>query len=121
MPLVIDEEKLAKMTVLDLSKPQGFAGGLPVKGIPHYEYPRCVYRHPVEPYREVVHRNANHEVVHRELVATEHQVHVCQNEQEFKKKLKEGWVADPYIAQAPPDPTEHLYRKAAQAAGQAAE
>ncbi len=111
MPTTIDEEKFAGQETLDLSKPQGTAQGLPVKQIPHQEYPKCAYKHPVEPYREVLHRNTQHEVVERELVATEHLVHICHTEQEFKKKLSEGWVAKPYIPQAPPDPTESLYRK----------
>jgi hypothetical protein len=111
MPTTIDEEKFASQETLDMSKPQGTAQGLPVKQIPHQEYPRCVYKHPVEPYCEVLHRNTRHEVVDRELVATEHLVHVCQHEQEFKKKLSEGWVAEPYIPVAPPDPTEALYRR----------
>jgi hypothetical protein len=111
MPQTIDEEKFEKQETLDMSKPQGTAHGIPVKQIPHMEYPKCVYRHPVEPYREVLHRNTSHEVVERELVATEHKVHVCQNAEEHKKKLSEGWVAEPYIPQAPPDPTEALYSK----------
>jgi|SRR5215469_14276284 len=109
MPLAIDEEKFAKQQTLDMSKPQGTPQGLPVKHIPHAEYPRCVYRHPNEPFHEVLHRNANHEVVHRELVPSEHLVHMCQNKAEFEAKRREGWRVDPYIAQAPPNPTEHLY------------
>jgi hypothetical protein len=112
MPFAIDEEKFAKQETLDLSKPQGTQQGLPVKQIPHLEYPRTVYKHPLEPFREVLHRNASHEVVEREIVATEHLVHVVHNEQEFKKKLSEGWVVEPYIAQAPPDATEGLYTRA---------
>lgn len=111
MPFTIDEEKFQSQETLDLSKPQGTKQGLPVVQISHQEYPKCVYKHPVEPYREVVHRNVNHEIVHRELVATEHKVHVVQNAQEFKQKLKEGWVEEPFIPQAPPDPDEHLYTK----------
>lgn len=111
MPMTIDEERLATQTTLDVSRPQGSESGLPVKHIPHREYPRAIYRHPVEPYREVAHRNANHEVVHRELVATEHKVHVVHSREEHERKLKEGWVNEPYIPQAPPDPDEHLYAK----------
>ena len=111
MPTAVDEERFNKQETLDLSKPQGTPQGLPVKQIPHMEFPKCVYKHPVKPYREVLHRNVNHEVVERELVATEHLVHVCQNEQEFKKKLSEGWTVEPYIPQTPPDPNEQLYRK----------
>lgn len=113
MPQAIDEERFTSQETLDLSRPQGTPQGLPVKNIPHQEYPRCVYRHPVEPYREVVHRNVNHEIVHRELVPTEHLVHVCANAEEHKKKLSEGWVDKPYIPQAPPDPLEALYSKRA--------
>lgn len=113
MPSTIDEEKFASQKTLDLSKPQGTAQGLPVKHIAHQEYPRCAYRHPVVPYREELHRNAQHEIVHRELVATEHKVHVCHTKAEFEQKLKEGYVAEPYIPQAPPDPTEHLYETVA--------
>ncbi len=115
MPTAIDEEKFSKQETLDLSKPQGTVHGIPVKQIPHRDYPRCVYRHPVQPYREVLHRNVNHEIVERELVATEHLVHVCHTEEEFKKKRSEGWVIKPYIPQAPPDPTEDLYRQAEKA------
>ncbi len=114
MPTAIDEERFQHQETLDMSKPQGTTHGLPVKQIPHLEYPRAVYKHPTQPYREVLHRNVNHEVVERELVATEHLVHVCENAAEYKKKLSEGWVSDPYIMQAPPDPTEHLYGKPAE-------
>lgn len=113
MPLRIDDESLQDQVTLDLSKPQGTPQGLPVVQISHQEYPRCVYRHPVEPFFEVQHRNVNHEVVHRELVASEHQVFVCQNEMEFKGKMSQGYKREPYIPQAPPDPTEHLYRREA--------
>ena len=115
MPLTIDEEKFEKQDTMDLSKPQGTPHGIPVKQIPHLEYPRCVYRHPREPFRVVEHRNADHVVVHKETVATEHQVHVCQNAEEHKTKLSQGWVNEPYIPQAPPDATEELYRAPAKA------
>ncbi len=110
MPLTIDEEKLSKMQTLDMSLPQGSPHGIPVKAIPHLEYPRCVYKHPVETFREVIHRNVNHEVVHRELVPTEHRVHVCHSKAEYDKKISEGWTDKPYIPQAPPDETDALYR-----------
>lgn len=117
MPFAIDEERFEKQETLDLSKPQGMAGALPVKQIPHQEYPRVIYLHPVEPYRELVHRNVNHEIVHRELVATEHRTHVVQNEDELKKMLKQGWQKTPYIPVAAPDSDDHLYRKGSDAQG----
>ena len=113
MPQTIDEEKFAAQETLDMTKPQGSAQGLPVKQIAHAEYPRCAYKHPVAASREILHRNAQHEVVHRELIATEHLVHICQNDTEFRKKLKEGWRAEPYIMQAPPDPTMDVYNSTA--------
>jgi hypothetical protein len=109
MPLAIDEERFATQETLDLTRPQGTPQGLPVKQIPHLEFPRCVYKHPTQPFREVLHRNVNHEVVEREIVATEHLVHVCKDKEEFDARLKAGWVREPYIPQAPPDPTAHLY------------
>lgn len=112
MPFTIDEDRFDKQETLDMSKPQGTTHGLPVKHIPYLEYPKAIYQHPVEPFFEVLHRNVNHEVVHRELVPSEHRVHICADEREFKAKLKEGWVVEPYIPQAAPDPMEHLYRRA---------
>ena len=111
MPQTIDEEKFAHQETLDMTKQQGSPQGLPVKQIPHAEYPRCAYKHPSAPYREVLHRNAQHEVVHRERVATEHLVHVCPNDTEYKKKLKEGWRAQPYIMQTPPDSEMEVYQE----------
>ncbi len=110
-PMEIDEEKFKSQETLDLTKPQGTAQGLPVKQILHQEYPRCVYRHPNGPYKVVEHRNVNHEIVHREVVATEHKVHVCLNKAEFEAKTKDGWVTEPYIQLAPPDPDDELYAK----------
>ncbi len=110
MPTGIDEKQMGKQETLDLSRPQGTPHGLPVKQIPHQEYPRCVYKHPVSPFREVFHRNVNHEVVHREVVATEHKIYICQSEAEFKKKLAEGYITKPYIPEAPPDPDDVIYR-----------
>ena len=115
MPQTIDEEKFADQETLDMSKPQGTAQGIPVKQIAHAEYPRCVYKHPVKPYREVLHRNVRHEVVDRELVPTEHLVHICQNDAEFKAKVKDGWRKEPYIMQAPPDPAMDDYNPEAKA------
>ena len=111
MPTTIDEEKFASQETLDLSKPQGTAQGLPVKQIVHQEYPRCIYKHPNSPFRVQEHRNVNHEIVHREILATEHRVHVVHSKAEHQQKLTEGWRNEPYIPQAPPDPSEDLYNE----------
>lgn len=112
MPLAIDEERFSKQETLDMSKPQGTPQGIPVKQIPHMEYPKAVYRHPIEPFFKIEHRNVHHEIVEVETVPSEHKVHICQNKEEFEAKIKDGWVSEPYIQQAPPDPTEKLYQRA---------
>lgn len=109
MPNTIDEERFGSQETLDLSKPQGTAQGLPVKQIPHQEYPRVVYKHPNAPFYVEEHRNANHEVVHREVKSAEHRTHVCQSKAEHGRKLDEGWKNEPYIQLAPPDPMDDLY------------
>jgi hypothetical protein len=98
-----------KQEALDLSKPQGTAQGLPVKQIPHQEYPRAVYKHPNAPFYVEEHRNVNHEVVHREVKAAEHRVHVCHSKVEHEQKLTQGWKNEPFIQLAPPDPMDDLY------------
>lgn len=109
MPQAIDDEKFATQETLDMTKPQGTAHGLPVKHIPHMEFPRCVYKHPNAPFFVEEHRNVNHEVVHREVKSAEHRVHVCANKAEHDQKLAEGWKNEPYIQLAPPDPMDTLY------------
>lgn len=111
MPYTIDEERFSKQETLDLSKPQNTPHGLPVKQIPTFEFPRVLYKHPNEPYRKVLHRNAQHEIVEEEIVATEHLTCTVTNAEEQKQKLAAGWVKEPYIMQTPPDPTEALYEK----------
>lgn len=108
-PTAIDEERFGKQETLDLSKPQGTAQGLPVKQIPHQEYPRVVYKHPNAPFYVEEHRNVNHEVVHREVKSSEHRVHVCHSRAEHERKLEEGWQNEPFIQLAPPDPMDDLY------------
>lgn len=108
-PVAIDEGKFASQETLDLSKPQGTTHGLPVKQIPHEEYPRVVYRHPNAPFYVEEHRNVNHEVVHREVKSAEHRVHVCHTKAEHSQKLAEGWDNRPFIQLAPPDPMDELY------------
>lgn len=108
-PTAIDDVKFAKQDTLDMSKPQGTTQGLPVKQIPHQEYPRVVYKHPNAPFYVEEHRNANHEVVHREVKSAEHRSHVCRDKAEHEEKLADGWKNDPYIQLAPPDPMDELY------------
>jgi hypothetical protein len=117
MPFKVDEERM-KTTLpvmrngvevqpllqMDPLKP-------PVISIPHMEYPRVVYMHPNEPFRTVEHKNANFEVVGTEIVQTEHLSKKVENEDELKAALKEGWVKEPYIPKAPPDPNANLYGK----------
>lgn len=114
MPFAIDEEKFSKQETLDLSKPQGTPQGLPVKQIGHLEFPRAVYKHPVEPYRRIEHRNVQHEIVQVETVPTEHLVHICADKKEFDAKIKQGWMKEPYIPAPPIDQTAHLYEEAAE-------
>lgn len=109
MPQAIDEDRFSAQDTLDMTKPQGTAHGLPVKQIPHQEYPRAVYKHPNAPFYVEEHRNVNHEVVHREVKASEHRVHICQNRSEHVQKLAEGYKNTPYIQLAPPDPMDDLY------------
>lgn len=110
-PLAVDEDKMRTLQTLDLSKPQGFPGGLPVKSIPHAEYPRVVYKHPNEPYRNVEHRNAQHEVVDIEVVPTEHLTLSVADEVKLKSALAEGWVLKPYLPKPPVDPVAYLYEQ----------
>jgi hypothetical protein len=110
MPFAIDEAKFAKQDTLDMSAPQGTAHGLPVMSIPHMEYPRCIYKHPAEPFRKVLHRNAMREIVQTEMLPTEHLTCAVQNEEELDAKLAEGWVLEPYIPKAPQDPDAKLYQ-----------
>jgi len=84
-------------------------GGLPVKQIPHMEYPRVVYMHPNEPFQEIEHRNDRFEVVSTDIVPTEHLTKVVNNEAELKAALEEGWVKEPYIPKPAPSATSSLY------------
>jgi len=126
-PLAIDQDKMQQGSLnqvlsLDPAKP-------PTKPIPHMEFPRVVYKHPVEPFVTIEHRNAKFEVVGEEVVPTEHLTRVIPSEvhmreahptgtvtgacskysAELKEALAEGWVTEPYVPEAPPDPREKLY------------
>ena len=122
MPFEIHEEALRKQLSVNVMRPQeqvadpvppNFSGtmsqGLPVRLIPHREFPRVVYKHPNQPTRVIEHRNANFEVVGTEVVAAEHLTKLVQNEAELKAALKDGWVKEPYIPPALPDPNASLY------------
>lgn len=109
MPFAIDEEKMKgnektqQIQSLDLAKP-------PVKSIPHAEFPRVIYKHPKEPFRVVVHRNANFEVVGEERVPSEHLARKVNDAKELAAALKEGWVKEGYVAPPLPDPNANLYQ-----------
>jgi|SRR6185437_3484945 len=108
MPFTIDEEKMKggehvqQLQSIDLAKP-------PVKSIPHAAFPKVLYKHPKEPFRVVIHRNANFEVVGEERIPSEHLTMRVSNADELKAALKDGWVKEPYVPQAAPDPNAHLY------------
>lgn len=111
MPQTIDIEKFKTQMTFDVSAPQGSPTGIPVKQIPYMEYPRVVYKHPLEPFRTILHRNTKQEVVREEIVATEHIALKVEDEAGLKKAMKEGYELKPYVPQAPPDPDAHLYSK----------
>jgi hypothetical protein len=110
-PLAVDEDKMRTMEKMDLSKPQGFPGGIPVKPIPHQDFPRVLYKHPNQPFRKIEHRNTQHEVVEVETVPTEHLTLKVESAEELEKALADGWVKDPYIPKPAPDPVAGLYSK----------
>lgn len=83
----------------------------PVIPIPHMEYPRVVYLHPNEPFRTIEHRNDKFEVVGTERVPTEHLSKTVADKKELEAAMDEGWVTEPYIHKAPPNPNANLYGK----------
>jgi hypothetical protein len=126
MPFTIDEEAAKKQFELNISREQEVvqrepsgslrqgwmrtaSGGLPVKQIPHMEFPRVVYLHPNRPFQEIEHRNTNHELVHKELCPTEHMTKIVNNEAELKAALADGWQTKPYIPAAPEKKDPDLY------------
>lgn len=122
MPHTIHEEALrdSQKVALDVTAPdyvatKGADGhfrhqpGIPVRNIPILEFPRVVYKHPKEPYFRKEHRNKEHEIVDVEMLPAEALSRVVGDEAELKAALAEGYVKDPYIAPAPPDPNAHLY------------
>lgn len=131
MPFTIHEGAAKKQIQLNVTRPQEavpadlpeawtgtMSGGLPVRQIPHLEFPRVVYMHPNEPYQEIEHRNDRFEVVSTDLVPTEHLTRIVKNESELQEALESGWVKEPYIPKAAPSKAEGLYgarKKAAKA------
>lgn len=128
-PLAIDESKMQNQPSGQSGQPQQILSldpaKPPTKSIPHYHFPLVVYKHPVEKFVTIVHRNAKHEVVHEEIVPAEHLTQVvscrehesgglkaCENcQSELKKALKDGWVEEPFVPEAPPDPRARLYEQ----------
>ncbi len=85
------------------------SGGLPVKQIPHLEFPKVVYMHPNEPLQEIEHRNDKFELVGTEVIPTEHLTKLVNNDAELTAALEEGWVREPYIPKGVPKPNHNLY------------
>lgn len=122
MGFTIHEAAVKKQMTWDVTRPQeqvpeplpeGWSGtrggGLPVKQIPHLEFPRVLYMHPNEPFQEIEHKNDKHEIVSTEVVPTEHLTKTVNNETELKAALAEGWVKEPYIPKPVPAKTAGLY------------
>ena len=76
MPFTVHEEAMRKQMYVNVMRPQEtvaadlpkeFSGtlnqGLPVKEIPHMEYPKCIYMHPNKPTKVIEHRSADHELL----------------------------------------------------------
>lgn len=122
MPFTIHEAAVKKQMNWNVMRPQEQApdplpenwsgtmsGGLPVKQIPHLEFPRVIYMHPNEPYQEIEHRNDKFEVVSTDTVPTEHLTKIVNNEAELQTALDEGWVKEPYVPKPVTAKTAGLY------------
>jgi hypothetical protein len=83
----------------------------PTVQIPHLEFPRVVYQHPVKPFRKVEHRNAMREIVQVEMVANEHLTRVVADQADLDQALAAGWKKEPYIPEPAPDPMAGIYAK----------
>jgi hypothetical protein len=139
MAFAIHNEAIKKQMNIDISRPQEevtfekppdtwlgtMSRGLPVKRIPDYNFPRCIYLWPNKPTRTIVHRNDKHEVVHEEIEPTEHmsknvscETHVsgglnCPDcEALLQEALAEGWVLQPYMPKPLVKPEASLYGRA---------
>ena len=109
MPFAVDEAKLDSKKRYDVSAPPNSPAGLPMKQIPHMEYPRVVYKHPAEPWKKIEHRNAQHEVVDVETIPAEHLTLMVNDEKELAKAMKAGWKKEPYVPVPQVDPNANLY------------
>lgn len=80
MPMAIDEEALnsPNLKVLDIHHP-------PMKAIPHEEFPRAVYLHPVDKTKE-------------------HRAKLVVGKRELEAALKQGYKLNPHVPEAAPDP-----------------
>lgn len=85
------------------------SGGLPVKQIPHLEFPRVMYLHPNEPFEEIEHRNDKFEVVSTDVVPTEHLTKIVNSEEDMQTAMVEGWLKEPYVPKPAPARTVGLY------------
>ena len=79
----------------------------PTQGVPHEG--GFLFDEESRPYKIIEHRNTQHELVQTERVPSEHLTRIVADEKELAKALKEGWVKEPYIAAALPDPNASLY------------
>jgi hypothetical protein len=109
MPFTVDHEKMKGMATFDVSAPQGSPYGIPVKQIQHMDFPRVMYKHPVEPFLKTVHRNAAFEVVGVETTPAEALTMLVADEKEMKRAEKQGWVKEGYVPPPLPDPNAHVY------------
>lgn len=119
MPFTLDEEAAKKQMQLNIMRGQEtvprlsdgtlregwsgtISGGLPVRQIPHLEFPRVIYLHPNEPFQEIQHRNDKYELVGTEVLPTEHLTKLVNNKAELSAALDEGWLKEPYIPKTAP-------------------
>lgn len=136
MPYKIHEAATRKMMEWSTGRPQEVVPevlpenwqttpghGLPVVEIPHFEFPMVLYLHPLRPFREIEHRDANFEVVGTERIPTEHLTRVicCEAHKGggpascadcaklLEAALAEGWTRQPYIPKAEPKKDADLY------------
>jgi hypothetical protein len=136
MGFAVDEKALRRQMTWNAGRvqeispdplPEGWigtaGGGLPVRKIPDWAFPRVLYLWPNMPTRTVIHRNANHEIVHEEEIPTEHltRIIVCDAHKNGGPKecadcnklleaaLAEGWTTKQYIPEPPAKPDDGLY------------
>lgn len=122
MPFTIHDQAVKKQMNWNVMRPQEAApdplpenwsgtmsGGLPVKQIPHLEFPRVVYMHPKKTHKQIEHRNDKFEVVGIEVVPTIHKTKLVNNEAELKQALAQGWRKEPYIPAPPPSTEDGVY------------